>query len=290
MPRELWVLFRDNRHLLEPLSRLAAHTLLKTAQKKGLTPGIFTALHTFGRDLKWNVHIHLSITLGGLCADSNVWKSLYFVKQNIMLQWRYAVINLLGEAARNGTLEHPASLENQREWQQFLNKHYQKTWILYFSKPTKNPNHTVRYLGRYISRPPLAMSRLKHYDGQTVIFTYLDHNTKTYRRFTCEGEEFIARLTQHIPDKGFRLIRYYGFLAHRVRSTLLPKVYALLNQIEKSAKVIRYPDLLKSTFGLDPLICLLCQSIMLFSGITTGKPLRTLHQYHQKLALMKIVH
>ncbi len=33
------------------------------------------------------------------------------------------------------------------------------------------------YLGRYLKRPPMAMSRLKHYDGSTVIFESLNHNT-----------------------------------------------------------------------------------------------------------------
>ena len=40
-------------------------------------------------------------------------------------------------------------------------------------------------------------------------------------------EEFIVRLTQHIPDKGFRQIRYGGIFASRVRSNLIPIVKTL---------------------------------------------------------------
>ena len=47
------------------------------------------------------------------------------------------------------------------------------------------------------------MSRLKHYDGNTVVYEYLDHRTQTRRHETCEGEEFIERLTQQYPGQGF---------------------------------------------------------------------------------------
>lgn len=39
--------------------------------------------------------------------------------------------------------------------------------------------------------------------------------------------EFITRFIQHLPEKGFRLIRYFGFLANRSRTLLLPVVSAL---------------------------------------------------------------
>jgi len=88
----------------------------------------------------------------------------------------------------------------------------------------------VSYLGRYIKRPAIAESKLKHYDGNEVTFKYLDHTTNTYRQFRLTAEQFIGRFVQHIPDIGFRMIRYYGFLAHRVRGKLLPIVYQLLEQ------------------------------------------------------------
>ncbi|MGF6472945.1 transposase [Paraburkholderia youngii] len=54
MPSALWEVFRLNRALLKAPSRLAAGIIEKTAARKGILPGIFTALHTFGRDLQWN--------------------------------------------------------------------------------------------------------------------------------------------------------------------------------------------------------------------------------------------
>lgn len=290
IPGELWPLFDHNRHLLGQLSALAAKTLLKQAKKKGLTPAIFTAIHTFGRDLKWNVHIHLSITCGGLTEDHEAWKKLTFHQKSIMPQWRHAIITLLRENHKAQPLTLPDNLLSETSWEALLNDHYNKHWIVHFAKPTKKPIHTIQYLGRYISRPPLAMSRLKHYDGNEVIFQYLDHTTKTQRQFKCSAMDFIERLIKHIPDKGFRMIRYYGVLANRVRGALLPKVRELLGQPDVVTQTLRYPQLLKASFGLDPLACILCQSPMMLIGITVGKSLGTLYQYHEQLALMKLIH
>ena len=38
------------------------HSLNK---KEEFTPGIVTVIHTFGRDLKWNPHVHMMATEGG---------------------------------------------------------------------------------------------------------------------------------------------------------------------------------------------------------------------------------
>lgn len=292
MPAQLWQLFKHNRPLLGQLSPLAAKTVQAVAGKKKCLPGIFTALHTFGRDLKWHVHIHLSVTLGGLSEDHSAWKRLYFPKALIMPMWRYSIITLLRQAYQHGELILPPSLHARcptpRDFNAWLDAQYQKPWIVHFAKASKNPSHTINYLGRYLKRPPLAQSRLQHYDGQTVVFDYLNHTTQCHQSLTQQAEAFIGRFVQHIPDKGFRMIRYYGFLAHRVRGTLLPKVYPLLDQPTPAPPPrIRYPSLLQQSFGLDPLQCILCQSPLRLVRLISGLSTRQLFPYHQPLALAK---
>ena len=263
---------------------------MKTARKKkGVRPGIFTAIHTFGRALNWNVHIHLSITTGGITKDGSTWRKLYFAKKVVMPQWRYQVIKLLRSAYQKGELILPEELTTGNSFETLLNDAYQKNWVVHFAKPTKTPKRTIEYLGRYITRPPLAMSRLKHYDGSTVTFEYLDHKTKKHRLKVCDAMDFIARFIQHIPEKGFRMIRHYGFLANRVRSKLLPKVFALLEQKQRTPDKVRYRQLLIESFKLDPLICILCKSVMVFVGVTPGKPKWEIFQHHDQLAQQKIV-
>ncbi|WP_413463607.1 transposase, partial [Aliivibrio fischeri] len=42
------------------------------------------------------------------------------------------------------------------------------------------------------------------------------------------AKELICRLIEQIPDKHFKMIRYYGFLSNRRRGEALPKVYDAL--------------------------------------------------------------
>ncbi len=291
LPDELWCFFEANRPLQGNLSALAANTLLKSAKKKKLLPGIFTAIHTFGRDLKWNVHIHLAITLGGITDNGKQWKKIVFCPTTTMRRWRYQVVNLLRAEYKKGELIIPTELQGQiqntQQLNQFLNQQYEKHWHVHFANPTKTPLKTIKYLGRYLKRPPLALSRLKHYDGSEVVFEYLDHHTQKHRLFRCDVEAFIQRLIRHIPEKHFRMIRYYGFLAHRVRGKLMPTVYDLLNQPEKKAQQLYFAELMQYTYGLDPLKCILCGSQMAFEGITVGVKRSMLHLYHRELALQK---
>lgn len=61
MPDTLWPLFEANSWLLNGLFALAADNLQYAAELRGLTVGIFGALHTYGRQLNRNCHIHLSV-------------------------------------------------------------------------------------------------------------------------------------------------------------------------------------------------------------------------------------
>ncbi|WP_408289185.1 transposase [Paraburkholderia aspalathi] len=50
----------------------------------------------------------------------------------------------------------------------------------------------VDYLGRNIKRPPPSQLRLKHYDGRTAAFDYLNNRDDQHRSTEHETEEFIA--------------------------------------------------------------------------------------------------
>lgn len=292
MPSELWDFFWCNRPLLNLIGKIAADCIKTLAHKKGIIPGIFIALHTFGRTLKRNVHIHLSTTTGGLSLDGTQWKKLFFHQATLMRMWRYQIIKIFRDAHQQRQLIIPATIQKQLNHTFTLNKLldclYKKTWIVHCSKPTKDHKHNVNYLGRYIKRPAIAESKLRHYDGAEVTFKYLDHKTKTYRRFTMTVEQFIGRFVQHIPDVGFRMIRYYGFLAHRVRGKLLPLVYQLLGQENIQTDPPTYAALIQKNFNFNPLTCILCGHQLVLATIHFGKA--NIHQplkFHRELALLK---
>lgn len=293
MPKPLWDLFWLNRELLNYIGKLAADCIKRFAYNRSqVIPGIFIAIHTFGRDLKRNVHIHISTTTGGLTSNHSTWKSVYFDQNSLMRMWRYAMITLLRQQHKNQNLILSEEIKAQigsSTFAAFLNRLYQKTWIVDCAKPSDDFEHNVNYLGRYVKRPPIAESKLKHYDGNTVTFKYFDHKKEQFNNKGQSVEEFIGRFIQHIPDVGFRMIRYYGFLANRVRGTLLPIVYTLLgqqNRIQKGAPT--FVQMMQLNFNFNPLICILCNSQMRLAGnyygIYSGVRLA---MYHRELALLK---
>lgn len=284
MPSDLWPFFETDRRLINELPKLAANTLKKIASKKGLTPGVFMAIHTFGRKLNWNVHLHTSVTRGGLTKDFQ-WKSLFFKNKTIMTMWRYAVIRLLRRKMREGMLVLPGHIK-ACDFNQLLNKQYQKHWKTHCAKPHKNPLKDISYLGRYIKRPPIANARLKHYDGRDVLFGFLNHRNKQKEFLQLPIFDFIERFTKHIPEKSFRMVRYFGFLSNRSRGKLLPIVNKLFDHQPKVVKYSWY-FLVKMKSGVNPIECILCKKIMRFSFLTIGLSFAQLRNHHDSLALQK---
>jgi len=270
----LWEVFRYNRSLLGKLFKCAAKILIKWAKKKGVEIGIFCALHTYGRQLNWNTHIHLSVTRGGICLTTGEWKPIYFKSKETEACWRYEIIKLLRKQYANLDLsaERYSHIKEERDWSHFLDSQYQRHWKLHFAQKTDNIMQTAAYIGRYLKRPPIAGSRLHHYsNGGFLTLKYLDHRTGKTERLRLRQVDLIARLVEHIPDKGFRMIRYFGFLSNRRRGEMLPKVYDALEMAEKEKPVLAgFAAMLKAYVKVDPFECILCESRLVFAEYRAG--------------------
>lgn len=62
----------------------------------------------------------------------------------------------------------------------------------------------------------IALKRMDSYDGDNVTFHYNRHEDNAYVKCTLPVIDFIKLLIQHIPEKHFKMTRYYGLYAmHR---------------------------------------------------------------------------
>ena len=107
MPKQFWNLFWLNRHLFNIVAKIPPQIIKEYCFKKDCVPGIFMAIHTFGRDLKRNVHFHLSTTCGGLSTDLLSWVKVFFNAKSIKKRWRHLLIESLKSEYKNGTLKLP---------------------------------------------------------------------------------------------------------------------------------------------------------------------------------------
>jgi len=124
-----------------------------------------------------------------------------------------------------GTLPGHGHIRNEKQWNRYLQAQYQRHWKVHFAKKPRGAWRSVKYLGRYLKRPPVAASQLRHYHGGSVVHQYYDHKTQQHKRQKLTQEEMLWRYVSHIPSRHFKMVRYYGFLANRKRGELLPKSY-----------------------------------------------------------------
>jgi hypothetical protein len=99
----------------------------------------------------------------------------------------------------------------------------------------------------------LQLPVLIKYDGENVTFHYNRHEDDQLVIETLPAMEFIQRLIQHIPEKYFKQIRYYGLYSRNKEDE---KKLHLAIAKEKRKTILsfnRWRDCILTSFGYDPL-------------------------------------
>ena len=263
IPQELREIFRRDRSLLKFMMDCVSQVILEVFRSRGrkVVPGILAVIHTFGGDIKFNPHIHVLVTEGGLTGDQ--WVDISFIPYTLLRKkWQYHLLTGLKSIL-------PKTKENAR-FIDYLFKSQPKGFYVNGEKKMTSVRYATRYLGRYLARPALAEYRIVHYDGQKVTFWYKDHDTKGKKYATLEVDEFIKLLIEHIPLKGFKMVRHYGLYSRRSKSIsmkvllkckrFLQLKFSFLNN---DSERLNWRQRLIRSFGKDPLICSACKEEML---------------------------
>ena len=240
---ELRIYFRQDRNLLNVLFQSAADTisqwLLSRNKSQQLKCGMILTLHTFGRDLKWNPHIHMLVSM---CATGNgvPYKKLDFIPYE-MLRKRFMTTllhNLKGIV--------PKSLVDKL----YIAK--DKGFYVYAkSKKNIDVKNVVNYIVRYIGRPVIAQKRILKYENGMVTFCYNRHEDDKYVEEAIPVFEFIKRVIVHIPEKYFNMVRYYGLYATGHDLYLMKK--PLPPHLQKQLNSWRLR--IMASFNFDPIRC-----------------------------------
>jgi hypothetical protein len=134
----------------------------------------------------------------------------------------------------------------------------------------------LKYIGRYLSRPPLALYNLINYNenDKTVTFRYVEHKTGQERIETVEATKFIGLLAYHLMPSNFKVIRRYGAYA-RIKGRLkafIQKYTAAGRQLfHRKKKRYTYAELLIKNYKINPMICPKCASSMFLYYIGSKK-------------------
>jgi len=255
---ELRHFFLEDRSLLNLLFASVNSVITRMFHKDNkselFTPGFICVLHTFGRDLKWNPHIHCLVSEGGI-GNSGIWRNIkHFNYTFLRNSFRTALLNLMEQ--RIGPSFKLIKAKCYKE---------HKDGFYVHAKPNKcDPKIVTKYIGRYLGRPVIATSRIDKYDGDYVTFHYNRHEDEQYVEETIPVLDFISRLIQHIPEKHFKQIRYYGIYGRHKESDK-----KLRRAISKDKHKIylsfnRWRDCMLTSFGYDPIKCSCCGKTMHF--------------------------
>lgn len=270
IPKELRLFFLQHRSLLNELFHSVRDTILRMFyninKSETFTPGIVCVLHTFGRDLKWNPHIHALISEGG-AGNFTPWR--------VVKHFNYTFLRNSFRKVLLDRLTHRLGVSFKKVKNEMYTKHAEGFYV--HAKPNScTPHKTIKYITRYLARPVIASSRIDDYDGDFVTFHYQRHEDEQRVMEKIPVLSFIKRLIVHIPERHFKMLRYYGLYAkhHKQEKKLLKSISPAKHQFLKQLLDWRQSILL--SFGYDPLRCPTCGSSML-----------VLEVYHKKTALFE---
>ena len=241
-----------------------------------LIPGIVLVLHTFGRDLKFNPHIHVLCTQGA--ADRRgFWKDFNYIDYKYLhIIFMQKLIALLRKRYKGNKEFHHVSCQIYKDHPDGFHVHVDRIDKAISDEEAKTSlKKTIKYIGRYLGRPPIAMSRIDSFDENThmVTFHYTPHEPHEELQ---PGEPmfetlhmlcFALRLIRHIPDPQFKMIRYAG-LYSSTGSKILPKkfldLHRLFKQKSRPKQIIfsHWRGAHYRAYHVDPVECPKCKVLM----------------------------
>lgn len=162
LPVELRLPVKENRYLQKIMSDASGTTLRKVFSKmkrRDLMPGVIGVVHPFGKDLKFNPHVHDIVTEGGFTKDGKFIQLGSYIPYDLLhKEWQYEVLASLRKHL-------PKQLIDQ------LFKQYPNGFVAYVSSERiKSSRRLAQYIGRYVRHPAIANSRIEKYNGKTVGF------------------------------------------------------------------------------------------------------------------------
>jgi hypothetical protein len=228
------------------LFRAASETLLTIGadpKHLGAQLGFFAILHTWGQNLLFHPHLHVVVPGGGLSPDYERFVPCrgrrFFLPVKVLSSlFRRLFLEALEDAFYQKRLHFLGSTEHLRDAFLFHNYLYameNRAWVVYAKPPFGGPQQVLKYLVRYTHRVAISNQRLLTLQDGQVSFQWKDYREhdrqQQSKTLTLSAEEFIRRFLLHTLPPGFQRIRYFGFLANRLRQEKLALCRQLLHGI-----------------------------------------------------------
>ncbi len=271
-------IFSYDRKLLGKLSQCAVKSLTKFFQlilsKKTGIPGVVVAIQTFGDYARWHPHLH-ALVADGLFLESGY----FFVMPKVDLRplrelFRAHVLKML---KKEGLID-DTFIKMIMNW-----RHTSGFSVHNEVRIKPGDAQGIENLSQYIIRNSFSLGKLKYEEGDSsVIYRSKMTHGKNKKNFNVFSPlEFIAAITQHIPEPYFQLTRMYGWYSNRMRGdrkkqeergkekregeneiTEDSKIIDVRNYKPKRIPQLMWRECIKKVWEVDPLTCPKCTGEM----------------------------
>jgi hypothetical protein len=295
IPKRLRIFFRFDRRQLGGLARAAWETIVEVyrgvLRRDDVLPGAIAGIQTFGDLIHFHPHVHVIATEGAYRPDGTFICLPPTDTTRLLDVWQRKVFDLLLGA---GKIDQEL-VEQMKGWP---HSGFSVDNSVYL--PACDTSGLQR-LAEYMVRCPFSLARIVRVtESGSVVYRAQKGDCRRFptpasndlaggasRNFQVfEALDFLAELTQHIPDKGEHLVRYFGWYSYRhrgMRAKEASKGEVKIDrrlvdearsaaQAKSSGTASSWAALVNRVFEVDPLECPHCGSKMkIISFIERGQ-------------------
>lgn len=285
MPKRLRIYFRYDRDLLKELPKLAWQVIKEVCQsvldRPDAVPGMIATVQTFGELAHWHPHVHTIVTDGLFTPDGTFLPLPKLPLEPFQKLWEQRLFALLLKHSKITQ----TVVDQMRSWRHSgFSVHKDVVIAVGDSRGLQN-------LIQYIARCPFSIGRmLKVTDNGQVIYRTehggcykfpkpADRDLKAApaRNFQVfDPLDFLAEVTQHIPQPRAHTIRYFGWYSNKARGMRAKQAKG--DSAEEPQEMVidcedtpyrktcrsRWAALIKRVYETDPLCCPKCGGEMRF--------------------------
>ncbi len=269
LPADLRFISRSNKEKVHSLLlKSTAETIVdwfKTKHKK--TPGIMNVLHSAGSDQKYHPHVHMLCSSGGITEEGEFKKlpeTGYLVNQHFLARkYRWHFEKGLIDLFERGEIK--TSYKSVIELKSFIKEVNEQDWVVKVRPPLRKAEDIINYVGRYTKRACISeynilsdkdgIIKIRHKDYKNVDST----GKPDMKELELGYRDFFGRLFEHVPGKGFRMVRYYGMYSSKWINKV-PRKPRDKQVIDKKQDWRQYQI---DKTGKDPLLCPRCKKEMI---------------------------
>jgi len=229
----------------------AVKELIRHTSGDDARPGIVVSIATAGDLLQWHPHLHLITTDAGRVSEGT-WHPLP--------NWDGELLIRLFRERLLGSLLDKRAISQELVQKLLAWRH--PGFSAHVGEPIlASDKQRLEDTAAYLVRNPLSLRKLVYLDGQKAVLYRSRMNPTLGRNFEAmDPPEWLARMSDHIPDPGQHRTIFYGEYSSRVRATPCPPEAGLAapDAPPRRRCSASWARMIAKVYHVDPLVCLRC--------------------------------